>query len=239
LLSVEATRMNEAYIHFMRTGRPFVHLKMAVSLDGKIATRTGDSRWITGEDARKRAHELRHQYDAVMVGCGTVRSDNPLLTDRSDKKRRRPLVRVVLDRCLHISTDSQLARSTTEAPVILFTKPDVDASTMSTLTAQHVELVKENYDLVSVLEELGRRSIQSVLVEGGATLAGLLMDADLVNKVTFFIAPKIIGGTAAKSAVGGEGTGTLADAWELEDVSVTQHGRDTEVTGYPRRNRLR
>lgn len=239
LLSVEATRMNEAYIHFMRTGRPFVHLKMAVSLDGKIATRTGDSRWITGEDARKRAHELRHQYDAVMVGCGTVRSDNPLLTDRSDKKRRRPLVRVVLDRCLHISTDSQLARSTTEAPVILFTKPDVDASTMSTLAAQNVELVKENYDLVSVLEELGRRSIQSVLVEGGATLAGLLMDADLVNKVTFFIAPKIIGGTAAKSAVGGEGTGTLADAWELEDVSVTQHGRDTEVTGYPRRNRLR
>src|SRR5207237_8508254 len=93
LLSDEAAQLNESYIHFMRTARPFVHLKLAVSLDGKVATRTGDSRWITGEEARARVHELRHQCDAIMVGGGTVRADDPQLTDRSGKKRRRPPVR--------------------------------------------------------------------------------------------------------------------------------------------------
>src|SRR3989442_12574814 len=107
LLIDEGARLNEAYIHYVRTGRPFVHLKLAASLDGKIATRTGDSRWITGEPARARVHDLRHQYDAIMVGGGTVRADNPLLTDRSGKMRRRPLMRVVIDQCLRISAESQ------------------------------------------------------------------------------------------------------------------------------------
>src|SRR6185295_15747211 len=97
LLSCEAERLNEKYFHFMLTGRPFVHLKLASSLDGKIATRTGDSRWITGEQARQRVHELRHEYDAILIGAGTARADDPLLTDRSGKTRRRKLVRVVLD----------------------------------------------------------------------------------------------------------------------------------------------
>src|SRR5437660_5763265 len=110
LLANEAARLNEAYIHFMRTGRPFVHLKLAVSLDGKIATRTGDSRWIAGAEARARAHELRHQYDAIMIGSGTVVADDPLLTDRSGKARRRPLVRVVLDDRSRTPLDSQLSR---------------------------------------------------------------------------------------------------------------------------------
>src|SRR5262249_45655740 len=97
VMADEAARLNEAYLHFMRTCRPFVHLKLAVSLDGKVATRTGDSRWITGETARSRVHELRRRYDAIMVGLGTVRVDDPLLTDRSGKGRRRPLVRCVID----------------------------------------------------------------------------------------------------------------------------------------------
>src|SRR6266568_4125668 len=106
LMADEASRLNEAYIHFMHTGRPFVHLKMAVSLDGKVATRTGDSRWITGEEARARVHELRNRYDAILVGSGTVRADDPQLTDRSGKKRRRPLVRIVIDQCLQLSSES-------------------------------------------------------------------------------------------------------------------------------------
>src|SRR3984893_3880503 len=97
LLAREAERLNEKYLHFMRTGRPFVHLKLAVSLDGKIATRTGDSRWIAGEQARARAHEFRHEYDAIMVGAGTVALDDPLLTDRSGARRRRLLTRIVMD----------------------------------------------------------------------------------------------------------------------------------------------
>ena len=213
LMREEAARVNEAYLHYMSTGLPFVHLKLAVSLDGKIATRTGDARWITGPEARARAHELRHEYDAILVGAGTVRSDDPLLTDRSGLPRRRPLVRVVLDNKLRLSPESQLARSTSEAPVIVIS----------------------NADLRAVLKELADRSLQSVLIEGGAMVAGAFLEAGLVNKVTFFIAPKIIGGTTAPSAIGGAGIERMSDAFELERVSVVQRGKDIEVTGYPRR----
>jgi len=213
LMREEAARVNEAYLHFMSTGLPFVHLKLAVSLDGKIATRTGDARWITGPEARARAHELRHDYDAILVGAGTVTTDNPLLTDRSGLPRRRPLVRVVLDNKLRLSPDSQLARTMSEAPVIVI----------------------GNTDLRAVLKELADKLLQSVLVEGGATVAGEFLEAGLVDKVTFFIAPKIIGGTTAPSAIGGAGVETMSDALELERISVVQRGKDIEVTGYPRR----
>lgn len=212
LMREEAERVNEAYLHYMSTGLPFVHLKLAVSLDGKIATRTGDARWITGPEARARAHELRHSYDAILVGAGTVASDNPLLTDRSGLPRRRPLVRVVLDKKLRLSPDSQLARTMSEAPVIVI----------------------GNTDLRAVLKELADKSLQSVLVEGGATVAAEFLEAGLVNKVTFFIAPKIIGGATAPSAVGGAGVERMSDALELERISVVQRGKDIEVTGYPR-----
>lgn len=233
LMAEEAARVNEAYVHFMRIGRPFVHLKMACSLDGKIATRSGDSRWITGEAARARGHELRHAYDAIMVGGGTVRTDDPLLTDRSGKKRRCRLVRVVVDQCLHTSADAQLARTTDAGPVIVFSRPDSDSPSVDALRSRGVEVIKAEIDLKKVLEELGRRSIQSVMVEGGATLAALLIDARLVNKVTFFIAPLIIGGVKAPSAIAGAGAERIADALQLEQVEVRHHGRDVELTGYP------
>src|SRR5207249_5336699 len=120
LLRKGAERLNEKYLHFMRTARPFVHLKLASSLDGKIATRTGDSRWITGEESRARVHELRHEYDAILVGGRTARADDPLLTDRSGKQRRRPLVRVVIEQYLRMSPESQLAQTTDAAPVLIF-----------------------------------------------------------------------------------------------------------------------
>ena len=233
LLRDEATQVNEAYLHYMSTGLPFVHLKLAVSLDGKIATRTGDSRWITGAEARARAHELRHQYDAILVGAGTVTTDDPLLSDRSELPRRRPLVRVVLDHQLRLSPESQLATTTSEAPVIVFGDPTSPGA--AELRAQGVEIVNSKHrDLHGVLRELSSRSLQSVLVEGGSTIAGEFLDAGLVNKVTFFIAPKIIGGTDAPSAIGGTGVETMAEALELERVTVVRRGKDVEVTGYPR-----
>jgi diaminohydroxyphosphoribosylaminopyrimidine deaminase/5-amino-6-(5-phosphoribosylamino)uracil reductase len=134
------------------------------------------------------------------------------LTDRSGLKRRRPLVRVVLGDATRLSPKSQLNRTASEAPVI----------------------VLSNTDLRAVLKELAGQSLQSVLVEGGATVAGAFLDAGLVNKVTFFIAPKIIGATAAPSAIGGTGVEKMSDALELENISVIQRGRDIEVTGYPR-----
>ena len=218
LLADEATQVNEAYLHYMRTGRPFVHLKLAVSLDGKIATRTGDSRWVTGPESRARVHELRHAYDAILVGAGTVLKDDPLLTDRSGLPRRRPLVRVVLDDQVRLSPESKLATTTSEAPVLVFGR-----SGGKDLTDKKIQIVSlDPSDLRLVLAELGRREIQSVLIEGGATVAAAFIDAGLVNKVSVFIAPKLIGGCDR-----------MADALELERVDTIQRGRDLEVTGYP------
>jgi diaminohydroxyphosphoribosylaminopyrimidine deaminase/5-amino-6-(5-phosphoribosylamino)uracil reductase len=242
LLQREAAQLNEAYIHFMRTGRPFVHLKLAVSLDGKVATFSGDSRWITSEEARARVHEWRHQYDAIMVGGRTVCADDPLLTDRSGKKRRRPLVRVVIEQYLRMSVESQLAQTTDAGPVLIFAHGDSEPETLRALQARGVEVINQTestLDFPEVLEELGKRSIQSVLLEGGPSLAGLWLDAGLVNKVTFFIAPMIIGGQDAPSAIGGDGAETISEAMQLEDVQVERRGRDIEISGYPSQNRLR
>ncbi len=237
LLASEAERLNEKYHHFMRTGRPFVHLKLAASLDGKIATRTGASRWITGPESRERVHNLRHEYDAILVGSGTASTDDPLLTDRSGQPRRTPLLRIVLDEKLDISTDGQLARTAKEAPLLVFAGGTVEPSKLSDLESLGVEVVQDESggrDLEMILETLARRPVQSVLVEGGASVAGKLLDARLIDKVTFFVAPIIIGGRDARVAVAGAGAETLAEALELKDVQITQRGRDFEVTGYPK-----
>ena len=234
LMAEEAARLNEAYIHFMRTGRPFVHLKLATSLDGKIATRTGDSRWIAGDEARDRAHELRHQYDAILVGSGTVLADDPLLTDRSGRPRRRSLVRVILDDRLRLPNDYQLSQTAREAPVLLFTSSDAEPSSkLKQLGVEMMRIEGGARDLGAMLSELGKREIQSVLVEGGGGVAGALLDAGLVNKVTFFIAPMIIGGLGAPTAVAGTGVSRIKDAFQIESVEVIQRGRDIEITGYP------
>ena len=236
MLADEAARLNEKYIHFMRRARPFVHLKLAASLDGKIATRTGDARWITGEPSRARVHHLRHEYDAILVGAGTVTKDDPLLTDRSQQPRRRPLARIVLDRRLELRADAQLARTARDAPVIVFTAKDVERQKVAALEACGVEIIRAPAgadNLVAVLDELARRSFISLLVEGGSRVAGAFVDAGLVNKLSFFIAPLIIGGTDAPSAIGGDGAATISQAVKLRDPQVTTHGRDIEVTGYP------
>lgn len=236
LLAEEATQLNEAYLHYMRTKRPFVHLKFAMSLDGKIATRTGDSRWVTGAEARTRVHELRHAYDAILVGAGTVLQDDPLLTDRSGLPRRRQLVRVVLDDKVRLSPESKLATTTAEAPVLVIGRTEGRDFTdqIKGLLDRNVEILDSNpINLLQVLETLGRRSIQSVLVEGGAAIAGAFIDAGLVNKISAFIAPKIVAGADAPTAISGKGIERMADALELERVTVVQHGRDVEITGYP------
>ena len=235
LLATEASRLNEAYIYSMRHSRPFVHLKLACSLDGKIATRTGDSRWITGEESRARVHELRHQYDAILVGAGTATADDPLLTDRSDKPRRRPLMRVVLDDDLQLSTSSRLVKSANETPVVVFTSDAADAEVGAELRAAGVEIVPladGARDLKRVLKDLGSRSIQSVLVEGGSGTAGAFLDAGLVNKISVFVAPMIIGGRDAPIAVGGAGAEKLSDALRLQSVEIIPRGSDVEITGY-------
>jgi diaminohydroxyphosphoribosylaminopyrimidine deaminase / 5-amino-6-(5-phosphoribosylamino)uracil reductase len=236
LLARAAGRLNEKYIHAMRHARPFVHLKLATSLDGRIATRTGDARWITGPPARARVHELRHEYDAILVGAGTVATDDPLLTDRSNLPRHRPLVRIVLDDRLAITPQTQLAKTACTTPVIVFTSTAANERAAAALVECGVEVVRlpnGARDLHTLLDELYRRTLHSVLIEGGTTVAGLFLDAGLVDKVSFFIAPMIIGGREARAAVGGQGAQFIADAARLGAVEITRHGQDVEITGYP------
>lgn len=239
LLEREATQLNEAYVYWLRNARPFVHLKLASSLDGRIATRTGDSRWITGEESRARVHELRHLYDAILIGAGTAIADDPLLTDRSGKPRRRQLLRVVLDQTLCLSPESQLAKTSRDYPTLVFASESADDSAASALARRGVEVMRDasgGRNLESVLRELGTRSIQSVLIEGGAHVAGAFLDSRLVDKVSFFIAPVIIGGRDAPPSIGGLGAEKIAGAVNLQDIEVNRHGRDMEVTGYPGRD---
>jgi diaminohydroxyphosphoribosylaminopyrimidine deaminase/5-amino-6-(5-phosphoribosylamino)uracil reductase len=236
LLAREAAQLNEKYLHFMATGRPFVHLKLAASLDGKIATRTGESQWITGTESRAYVHELRHEYDAILVGVGTTLADDPLLTDRSGKPRRKPLTRVVLDESLKIPVHSKLVATIAEASLIIFAGKDAETTKLDFLRSTGVEIVSDEAngrELFAVLTELGARSIQSLLVEGGATVAAKLLEAGLVNKVSLFLAPIIIGGRDAPGAIGGAGAERLVDALRLHDVEIVRRGQDIEVTGYP------
>ena len=234
VLRDEAARLNDVYLHFLRTGRPLVHLKMACSLDGRIATERGAAHWLTGEEARVRAHELRHQYDSILVGVNTAAIDDPLLTDRSGRPRRRPLVRVVLDHSLRTPVGSRLVKSAPEAPVLIFAGPDCDAAgPLGSLPG--VEVVSSSVSRIDpklVLAALAERGVQSVLIEGGPTVAAAFLEAGLVDKVTFLIAPILIGGGDAPSVIAGTGVTTLTDAPRLHDVAVRQLGDDLEVSGY-------
>jgi diaminohydroxyphosphoribosylaminopyrimidine deaminase / 5-amino-6-(5-phosphoribosylamino)uracil reductase len=242
LMEREARRLNEKYVKFITTGLPFVHLKMAASLDGRIATRTGESKWITGEVARAASQRLRHEYDAILVGIGTVLADDPALTDRTREPRRRYLVRVLLDSKLRVPFESQLVMSADRWPLIVFTmEPVVDERAFPdpALVNYGAEVVtvasrSGRPDLKAVLAELGRRQLTSLLVEGGAEVAASFIEQRLVDKVTFFIAPKIIGGRDALSGIGGSGIAKLNDALELEGGEVVRWGDDWEFTGYPK-----
>jgi len=236
LMEAEADRLNEKYNCFFRKGRPFVHLKMASSLDGKIATRAGDSRWITGEASLCRVHEMRHEYDAILIGSGTALTDDPMLTDRSGRIRRRELVRVVLDSRLRLLPDSKLAQTASEIPTIIFTD-NHEREKLEALEKQGVEIVYEpsgGRDLNFVMRKLKERNLQSIFVEGGAQIAGAFLDAGFVDKVSFFVAPMLIGGKDSPAAIGGVGAMRLSNVTRLRDVEIRQHESDIEVTGYPK-----
>lgn len=239
ILKTEAARLNEKFCHWHKAGRPFVHLKLATSLDGRIATRTGDSRWITGAESLTRVHKLRHEYDAILIGSNSAVTDNPLLTDRSGRKRGRPLVRVILDNSLRVSPASRLAETAKEFPTVIFTNSR-DADKIEMLESRNIEIkqiAEGGRNLVGVLNELRKRNIQSVFVEGGAQIAGAFVDANLVDKFSFFIAPMIIGGEKAPVSIGGAGAQRLSGATRLKNVEIKQHGDDLEITGYPLKNK--
>lgn len=235
ILADEASKLNEKFICWHQKQRPFVHLKLAMSLDGRISIGNSVSTAFSGDAARQRVQEFRHEHDAILVGGNTAAVDNPSLTDRSGKPRRRPLVRVVLDNRLAISLHSVLATTAKETPTLVFTNSG-DALKKAGLRNHGVEVIESpmgGRDLNAVLAELKSRNIQSLLVEGGTEVAGSFCDAGLVDKVTFIAAPIIIGGREAPNAIGGAGAASISAAMRLEDISVNSFGDDIEITGYP------
>ena len=233
ILAEEASRQNEAFICWHRNKRPFVHLKLAMSLDGRISLKKSVSTALSGADAITRVHEIRHEADAILVGGNTAFVDNPSLTDRSGKSRRRPLVRVILDNRLRLPLESNLVTTAHEIPTIIFSN-STEEEKIEALFQRGVQVPRiDARDLDGVLHELYERDIQSVLVEGGTEIAGAFCDANLVDKFTFMIAPIIIGGHDAPAAIGGKGANSISTASALQNVQIRQHGADFEITGYP------
>jgi diaminohydroxyphosphoribosylaminopyrimidine deaminase/5-amino-6-(5-phosphoribosylamino)uracil reductase len=228
---------NEQYFHHMRTGRPFVHLKLATTLDGRIAASGGDSRWVTGEDARRRAHELRAEAGAVLVGANTVRTDDPMLTARDLLVRAPRIIRVVLDPRLTTSPQSKLARSAKEAPVAVFAPVSALDGRETELERLGVEVVatplsEEGLDLLYVLDELGGRGIKGLLVEGGGETATRFVRRGLANKLTLFYAPKLLGSEGVPM-IGALRATKVAESLRFSVSEVEKVGDDVAVTLYP------
>lgn len=228
-------RQNEQFLHYMRTGRPFVHLKLAATLDGRIAAAGGDSRWVTGEDARRRAHELRAEAGAVLVGANTVRTDDPLLTPRDSAARPPRTTRVVLDPRLSTGPETRLALSASDEPVLIFTSEQALDGREKALEALGVEVVSAPGNVLDVgwvLDELGRRSVRGVLVEGGADTATRFVESGLAEKLTLFYAPKLLGADGVPM-IGTLRVSKMAEALNFSVAAVETVGRDVAVTLYP------
>lgn len=236
LLAEEAYRINEKFFTWHRKKRPFIHLKLAASLDGRISLKRSISTALTNSDALRRVHNLRHEYDAILVGSNTILVDDPLLTDRSGKPRHKKLVRVVLDNRLQTPINSKIVRTAREFPTLLISNSS-DEDRIKALEAEGVKIINRNArEICAVLKALYDLEIQSILVEGGAKVAGAFIDSRLVDKITFIFSPLIIGGVEAPVAIEGKGASSIKQAFKLKDLQTIQYERDLEVTAYPAEN---
>lgn len=237
LLGEEAARLNEAFFKYIRTGLPFVTLKVAASLDGKIASRTGESRWITGESARRCVHQLRNEADAVLVGIGTVLRDDPLLTTRLDIADQRDPIRVIVDNLARLPLRAKAVNRASTAPTILAVSQTAPRGKLEALEREGVQvIVVENsprrVSLERLMEALGKRGILSVMIEGGAEINASALREGVVDKVLVFLAPILIGGKSTPTAVGGDGIESLGQALRLRDVRIERVDDDILVEGY-------
>lgn len=238
ILERECRKMNEPFIKHVTTGMPFVMLKCAMTLDGKTATATGDSKWITSDISRRYVHRVRAMVDAVMVGVGTVLADDPQLTCRMGVRGKDPL-RVIVDSRLRTPPSAALFSMSSPAKTLLATI-EGDSSRNDALAEAGAEILacRESggrVDLEDLLRKLGARGVQSVLLEGGRELAGSALRAGIIDKFLLFYAPKLLGTEGGFGLCGGAGPDRMADAFRLRDVTVRRFGDDLLVTGYPER----
>jgi len=236
ILEEECRRMNEIFFHYIKEKKPFVGIKYAMTLDGKIAAVTGDSKWITNELSRKHVQYLRKKYASILVGIGTVKADDPMLNCR-EWEGCDP-VRIIMDSNMSIDTDSNIVKTADRIKTYVVVSKDCNNEEKEKLLkAASVNVLKietgadGRIDIKKMLKAIGELGIDSVLVEGGGEIHGSFFESGMVNRVYAYIAPKIITGKNAKNPVGGSGIKLMRDAYELKNVDVTRFGDDIMITG--------
>lgn len=242
ILKEQARLLNECYIKYIKTRQPFVLLKSAMSLDGKIATRTGESKWISCEQSREEVHFLRKYYSGILVGIGTVLTDNPMLTCRIPNGTNP--IRIIADSKLKIPLSSHLVQTADELRTIVACTNQVlqeerGQKKKEELEEKKVEVLpiaedktKQHIDLKQLITKIGELGIDSVLLEGGSTLAYGALKAGIVDKIRFYYAPVLIGGETAKSSIGGFGICSLKEAFPVEQITTSISGSDLVIEGY-------
>lgn len=237
-LKEECDAMNHVFFHYIRTGTPYVAMKYAMTMDGKIACYTGDSKWVTGEESRAHVQTLRNHYKGIMAGIGTVLADDPMLNCRIEGGR--DPIRIIADSHLRIPIDSQLVRTAGQQPLIVACLPDADEEKAAQLQEKGVEVLripgvttaditeeqKEVISLPVLMKELGARKIDGILLEGGGQLNESALQAGIVDRIYCYIAPKIFGGAQAKTPVEGQGLTRAADAWKFNRIGMQEFGQD-------------
>lgn len=235
LLEAEARSLNEVFIKYITQKKPFCVLKAAMTLDGKIATVTGESKWITSDEARTYVHRLRHEMKAIMVGINTVLKDDPYLTARLENEKGTDPVRVIVDSHLRIPLEAKVLHLDSEAPTLIATTDAADSGkAMALQSMKNVQLIftpqkDGRVDLNYLMSALAEQGIDSVLLEGGAMLNASALESGIVDKIVMFVAPKILGGAAAPTPVGGEGIKVLEQAVKLENMRGIPMGVDLMI----------
>lgn len=240
VLEERCRKLNEVFVKYVTTGRPFVTMKAACSLDGKIATSSGDSRWITGEGSRRASHMLRHSSDAIMVGIGTVLADDPQLTTRIPGKRGKNPVRVILDTHLRIPLNARCLNTSSGAKTIVVTSREAPMNKAKDLESKGVEIIfgelkDRGIDLNSLMYILGEKGITSLLIEGGARVNASAVVEGILDKIIIFYGPKMIGGWDAVGMFYDLGVKDLKEAIEVEGLRIRRYGDDFAVEGYIRK----
>lgn len=237
VLEGEAKRLNEVFIKYITTKLPFCLMKSAMSIDGKTATESSDSKWITSSSSRIYVHRLRHRYSAIMVGINTVLTDNPKLTVRIPDFQGKNPIRIVIDSKCKTPLDSNAVKGISEAKTIIATTDLADIDKIHKLESLGVEVLiipnkSGHVNLNILMKKLGEMAIDSILLEGGGTLNYSSLEAGIVDKINFFIAPKIIGGYLSKSPVDGKGVPLVKDAFSIRDLATHTFDGDIMLEGY-------
>ncbi|WP_195428116.1 bifunctional diaminohydroxyphosphoribosylaminopyrimidine deaminase/5-amino-6-(5-phosphoribosylamino)uracil reductase RibD [Clostridium sp. D46t1_190503_E9] len=238
VLEEECFRLNEVFMKYIKTKKPYVVLKSAVSLDGKIATKTGESKWITGEISRLKVHELRNELSAIMVGINTVLQDDPSLTCNINNGRNP--IRIIVDSNLRIPLDSKILKNSHNYKTIIATTKDADLKKKKLIEELGAEVLiikslNNKVDLNDLMIKLGELKIDGILLEGGGELNFSALKAEIVDKVMIFIAPRIIGGRNSKTSIEGEGINLLSESYKIYNLKTENLGEDILLTGYIKR----